>query len=68
MDLQLLGRALRVHWLWLQRSDGARPWASLLVQEDAVTRAFFKASIRCVLGDGANTLLWTDPWLQGHSL
>jgi hypothetical protein len=40
----------------------------LPVQEDVVTRAFFKDSICCVLGDGANTLFWTDPWLQGHSL
>jgi hypothetical protein len=60
MDLRLLGGALRVHWLWLQRTDEARPWASLLVHEDAVTKAFFKASILCVLGDGATTLFWTD--------
>jgi hypothetical protein len=27
--------------------------------------AFFKASIRCAVGDGADTLFWSDPWLDG---
>jgi hypothetical protein len=52
LDLKLMGQALRLPWLWLQRVEPSKPWAALLLHEDAVTRAFFKASIRCTVGDG----------------
>jgi hypothetical protein len=68
MDLRLLCRALRVHWLWLQCSDASRPWMVLPVKEDAMTKAFFKALIRCELGDSAHSLFWSDSLLQGCSL
>jgi hypothetical protein len=32
LDLKLLDRALRMHWLWLQRTDSGRSWASLPVR------------------------------------
>jgi hypothetical protein len=43
-DLKLMGHALQLRWLWLQRSDPTKPWASMSVYEDVATLAFFRAS------------------------
>jgi hypothetical protein len=56
LDLNLMGRALCLHWLWLQRMDPCRAWASLLLHEDAETSTFFVASIRCEVGNVSSTL------------
>jgi hypothetical protein len=45
-----------------------KPWATLPLSEDAVTKAFFKSSIRCIVGDGRSTLFWLDPWVDGKSI
>jgi hypothetical protein len=68
MDLDLLGIALRTHWLWLRYMDCSRPWASIKANEDKRTSAFFFASVRFVLGDGATFLFWVDPWLDGKCI
>jgi hypothetical protein len=57
-DLKLLGIALRARW------HTSRSWASLPLNEDAVTVAFFNASIQMRLGDGEVLFFWSDPWLQ----
>jgi hypothetical protein len=33
-----------------------------------VTKAFFRASICCEVGDGTSTFFWSDPWLQGRCI
>jgi hypothetical protein len=68
LDLEIMGRALRTRWLWLKRTDSDQPWAQLPVQEDPTTEAFFKASITCVIGNGRNTIFWSDPWLDGECI
>jgi hypothetical protein len=55
-DLKLMGPAVRLHWLWLQRSNLTKPWVSMPVSEDVVTRAFFRASDVVTVGNGASTL------------
>jgi hypothetical protein len=45
MDLTLLGVAPWAHWLWLRHFDLGRSWAALPPSEDAMTEAFFNASI-----------------------
>jgi hypothetical protein len=67
-DLKLMGWALRLRWLWLQRVDQAKPWAAQPLHEDAVTMTFFNSSIRCVMGDSRSTWFWLDAWLDGHSI
>jgi hypothetical protein len=37
-------------------------------KEDKAMKAFFDASITCVVGDGSSTLFWTDLWLDGQRL
>jgi hypothetical protein len=66
LDLRRMGIALRLRWLWLQRSDMSHPWANLPIKEDQLTMTFFKASIHCDIGNGCSTLFWTDRWIQGH--
>jgi hypothetical protein len=65
MDLRCLGISLRLRWLWLQRTEPTRSWASMLLTEDHQTKAFFKASFRCRVGNGESIYFWSDPWLQG---
>jgi hypothetical protein len=61
-----MGRALHLHWL--QQVDPSKSWAAQLLHEDAVTKAFFKSSIRCIVGDGRSTLFWLDPWVDGRCI
>jgi hypothetical protein len=35
---------------------------------DAITMAFFNASVDVALGDGNSLLFWSDAWLQGQDL
>jgi hypothetical protein len=64
-DLRVMGMALRLRWLWMQWCDNAMPWLKLPVATDKLSKAFFKASIICRVGNGEGTLFWLDPWLDG---
>jgi hypothetical protein len=55
LNLNLMGRALLLRWLWMSQMDPSRSWVALPIKEDATTMAFFKASIRCTVGNGAGT-------------
>jgi hypothetical protein len=64
LDLCLMGIALQVRWLWLQRTDAGRPWFPMPLAAVPQTKAFFCASTSFVLGDGAS-FFWIDPWVHG---
>ncbi|CAO2188085.1 unnamed protein product [Urochloa humidicola] len=53
-DLRLAAFALRLHWLWLQRMDPARPWRQLELDfgSDKAVQEMFWASMEIKLGDG----------------
>jgi hypothetical protein len=68
LDLNLMGRVLQLRWLWLSQTDPSRSWAALPIQEDPITTAFFKASIRCTVGNGHSTSFWTNPWVDGQCI
>jgi hypothetical protein len=51
-DLRVMALALWLRWLWLQWCDGSRPWAELLMATDSVSKAFFWASITCLVDNG----------------
>jgi hypothetical protein len=38
------------------------------VATDSVSKAFFQASIVCLVGNGERTLFWEEPWLGGLSI
>ncbi|OEL37464.1 hypothetical protein BAE44_0001517, partial [Dichanthelium oligosanthes] len=66
LDLNLLGRALRLRWLWSNRVRGLRYHPCFPSLSNSIAQAFFNASIRCEVGDGTSTLFWSDPWLDGR--
>jgi hypothetical protein len=68
IDLKLMGRALRLHWLWQQRTDPSKPWALMPVNDDDTTGALFRASTSIQMGNGASTLFWTERWINGQGV
>lgn len=67
-QLQQLGWALRMRWLWLQKTEPNKPWAFLPIQVHHSVKTFFSVAIISEVGNGMNTLFWTDRWLHGQSL
>ena len=60
--------ALRMRWLWLQKTEPNRPWCSLPIQVPDKARAFFSMVLTSKVGNGANTLFWTDKWIHGQKI
>ncbi|WVZ52762.1 hypothetical protein U9M48_003790, partial [Paspalum notatum var. saurae] len=67
-NLQVQGWALQMRWLWLNKVTDDRPWASLDIPIHHNSRALFSISLISHVGNGANTLIWSDRWLHGCSL
>jgi len=67
-DLQRFGFALRLRWLWLQRTEEERPWHELPIERERMVDAMFQSSIYIELGNGHKALFWSDRWLEGQSL
>jgi hypothetical protein len=67
-NLPTLGWALKVRWLWLQKTQPQRPWSSLPIQIPEQDRAFFSVAMASEVGNGAHTFFWTDWWLHGKSI
>jgi hypothetical protein len=64
-NLRLLNTALRAKWLWLAKTDPARPWHGLDVEVSKDSRALFQASIHISVGAGSGVLFWEDAWIGG---
>jgi hypothetical protein len=64
-NLKWLNAALRARWIWLQKTDPSKPWAGLHFNVMPAATAIFNASTTVAIGDGARTLFWEDPWLDG---
>lgn len=67
-NLQIMGYALRMRWLWLEKADNKRPWSRLQDRVEPLVESMFRASIFMIVGDGKNTLFWTDKWIDGQSI
>ena len=67
-DLQSLNWALRVRWLWLQKTEPNKPWASFQLQSNTMVQELFSMAMATELGDGNSTLFWKDRWLLGHRI
>jgi hypothetical protein len=65
-DLERLGWALRICWLWFMKTDTSRPCAGLNVQIPWQARALFDMATKVIVGNGENTKFWTDRWLHGQ--
>ncbi|WVZ90185.1 LOW QUALITY PROTEIN: hypothetical protein U9M48_036512, partial [Paspalum notatum var. saurae] len=60
--------ALRIRWLWSQRTDPDRLWGGLHVSVPAKAKAMFEVAVRTVVGDGNTTKFWTDRWIDGKCI
>ena len=67
-NLEILGWALQMRWLWLEKTISDRPWAGLQIPVYSNTTAMFACAITTTVGNGRNTLFWTDRWLHGSCL
>jgi hypothetical protein len=67
-NLEILGWALNLRWLWLKKTQPDRPWAEFDVQVHPNVTAMFSASVCSIVGDGVGTLFWTDRWLHGQCI
>lgn len=60
IDLQKFGYARRMRWHWERRTANIRSWHDLPDEREKMVEAMFEASIYVEVGDGRNTLFWTD--------
>jgi hypothetical protein len=67
-DLQCLNRALRVKWIWLQKTDSSKPWTDLLFQSNRFLDSLCSLAMASIVGDGQSTLFWHDRWLLGQRI
>lgn len=64
-NLSVLRCALRIWWLWLQRTWESRPWRSLACFTSRTERELFQSSISVKLGNAEGSFFWTDRWMDG---
>jgi hypothetical protein len=67
-NLEFFGWALRIRWLWMQKTDPNRPWAGLPIEVPAKAKALFDMAVDSVVGNGESILFWTDRWLNGSTM
>jgi hypothetical protein len=56
-NFTILNWALRVRWLWLQKTEPHRPWSSLRLQVPDQVRALFSMAVTTQVGNGDDTIL-----------
>ena len=67
-NLELLGWALRIRWLWANKTDPSRPWAGLPIQIPQNAQPLFNVAVDAIVGNGEKILFWKDRWLDGHTI
>jgi hypothetical protein len=55
---------LHMRWLWLKKTDLRRPWSSLSIQVPSKARSFFSKVLISEVGNGTNTIFWTNKWIH----
>jgi hypothetical protein len=66
-DLDQMGMALQFRWLWKQKQGGDSA-LQLHHCENPATMSFFHSSLQCFVRNGASTLFWLDPWIDGQGI
>jgi hypothetical protein len=65
-NLQFKSWALLAKWLWLEKTDPFRPWHGMNLPVKQQVRQFFALSVLSVVGNGTNTLFWSDKLINSH--
>jgi len=67
-NLELMGWALRIRWLWAQKTDPSKPWAGLPIQAPQNAQALFNVAVDALVGNGEKTMFWIDRWLGDKTM
>ena len=67
-NLEVMGWALQMRWLWIEKTKPERPWAGLEIPVHMHKSAMFAISVVTSVGNSENTMFWTDHWIHGCSL
>ena len=67
-NLEYFGWALRIRWLWAQKTDPSRPWAGLTIQVPQKAQALFHMAVDAIVGNGDTILFWSDRWINGNTM
>jgi hypothetical protein len=67
-NLEVMAWALQARWQWHKKTRADRPWTDLELPAHPNSLALFSVAVKTELGNGTNTLFWTDKWLHGCSV
>ncbi|KAL6626269.1 hypothetical protein ACP70R_029995 [Stipagrostis hirtigluma subsp. patula] len=62
-NLEIMGWALQIRWLWLRKTDTNRPWIHLDIPAHPYVVALFSIATVSHVGNGNGTLFWKDKWI-----
>ena len=60
LNLETMSWALQMRWQLLKKTRADRPWVDLELPCHANTLALFSIAVTTQVGNGKNTLFWTD--------
>lgn len=63
-NLQTIGWALRICWLWLQKTDASWPWADCQPRYPKNAHVLFDVAVATIVGNGESMKLWSDQCLH----
>ena len=67
-NLEIMGWALQMRWLrwlWIRKTKPARSWTGLKITVHTNISAMFAIQVVNSVGNGENTIFWTDRWIHG---
>jgi hypothetical protein len=67
-NLEVMAWALQARWHWQKKTRTDRPWNNLELPSHPNALALLAAAVKTEVGNGNNTLFWTDKWVHGCSV
>jgi hypothetical protein len=67
-NLETMAWVLQMRWQWFKKTWADQPWVDLELPCHANTLALFSIATTMQVGNGMNTLFWSDRWLHGCSI
>jgi len=64
----MMAWALQARWQWHKKTRTNRPWTDLELPSHPNSLALFAIAVNTEVGNGHNTLFWSDKWLHGCSV